>query len=213
MKYFRFLKKALLFFALMSLTVVVTAQQGTVKTTIEKNEWTEKSAGKWFRKNEWQNGLNLKIYPQVDKIEFAKQYHNNKAAWDKAFAFMRDSDLTKLKPGKHVIDGDNVFATITEGPEKDFDKTAWESHRKYIDLQYVITGKEKIGVAPVSTATVIKPYNETSDGVNYTANGTFYIADPGTIYLFFPQNAHRPNIKVDGYDVVKKMVIKIKVVN
>ena len=66
-------------------------------------------------------------------------------------------------------------------------------------------------MAPVTTATIIKPYNEKADAANYTADGQFYIAEPGTFYLFFPQDAHRPSIKVDGYDVVKKLVIKIKV--
>jgi biofilm protein TabA len=162
--------------------------------------------------NEWKNGLNLKPHPSINKVVFAVQYHKNKAGWNKAFAFLRDSDLTKMKPGKYVIDGDNVYATITEGPEKTFDQSAWESHRKYTDLQYVIAGKEKIGVAPVETATVIKPYNDKTDGANYTADGQFYIAEPGTFFLFFPGDAHRPNIKVDGYEVVRKIVIKIKVV-
>jgi biofilm protein TabA len=207
MKYLSVYKKVVFLFILISVTGVVLAQD-TVK-----NLWTEKSASQWLRKNEWKGGLKLKVYSQVSKVEFAKQYHNNKSAWDKAFAFMRDSDLTKLKPGKYVIDGDNVYASITEAPEKEFEHTAWESHRKYTDLQYVIMGKEKIGVAPVSAATVIKPYNEAGDGASYTADGKYYIAEPCTFYLFFPEDAHRPGIKVDSYDVVKKLVIKIKVVN
>lgn len=195
-------KKALLLLTFLFLTAIATAQDTT---------WTEKSATKWLHKKEWKNGSKLNVYPTVNKIEFARQYSKNKALWLKVFAFLRDSDLTMLKPGKYPIDGDNAFASITETPSKEFDKTTWESHRKYIDLQYVIKGKEKIGVAPVLTATVIKPYNEKADAANYTANGQFYIAEPGTFYLFFPQDAHRPTIKVDGYDVVKKLVIKIKV--
>src|ERR1700761_9661096 len=148
----------------------------------------------------------------VNKVVFAEQYRKNKAAWDKAFAFMRDSDLAKMKPGKYAIDGDNVYATITDGPEKEFDKSAWESHRKYTDLQYVIRGKEKIGVAQVATATVTNPYDDSRDAANYTANGKYYIATPMEFYLFFPSDAHRPNIHVNGYDTVKKMVIKIKYV-
>jgi YhcH/YjgK/YiaL family protein len=174
--------------------------------------WTEKTAAKWLDKKEWKNGLKQNVHPSVNKVVFAEQYQRNKAAWDKAFAFMRDSDLANIKPGKYVIDGDNVYATITEGPEKEFDKSAWESHRKYTDLQYVIKGKEKIGVAPVATATVTKPYDEAKDGANYTAEGKYYVAEPGTFFLFFPTDAHRPNIKVDGYDTVKKLVIKIRVV-
>lgn len=65
-----------------------------------------------------------------------------------------------MEQGKYSIDGDNVFATITEDRTMDFDKTNWESHGNYIDLQYVIAGEEKIGVWPVSKATVTKKYNQ-----------------------------------------------------
>ncbi|TWJ04858.1 YhcH/YjgK/YiaL family protein [Mucilaginibacter frigoritolerans] len=195
-------KKILLLLTFSSITLMAMAQD---------TSWTEKSAAKWLHKKEWKNGIKLDVFSAVNKVEFARQYNKNKALWIKVFTFLRDSDLTILKPGKYPIDGDNAYASITEAPSKEFDKTTWESHRKYIDLQYIIKGKEKIGVAPVSKATVIKPYNEKADGANYTTDGQFYIAEPGTFYLFFPQDAHRPSIKVDGYDVVKKLVIKIKV--
>ncbi|MDF2430577.1 MAG: hypothetical protein JWP44_208 [Mucilaginibacter sp.] len=199
-------KKTALVIACFVLTNVVLAQDTA------KSAWNEKNAAKWLYSNEWEKGLNLNVSPGVNKIEFAAQYHRNKTEWDKAFAFMRDNDLAKLKPGKYIIDGDHVYATITEAPSKTFEQSAWESHRKYVDLQYVIRGKEKIGVAPVSTAAVIKPYDATKDNANYNnAEGKYYIAEPGTFYLFFPEDAHRPNIKVDGYDMVKKIVIKIRV--
>ena len=197
-------KKLLLFLTFLSFTGALLAQGTTA--------WTEKSATKWLRSNEWKNGLKLDVHPSVNKIVFAEQYHKNKAVWDKAFAFLRDSNLLTLKPGKYVIDGDNAYATITEAPSKTFEQSAWESHRKYIDLQYVIKGEEKIGVAPIATATVIKPYDDSRDAANYNADGQYYIAIPGTFFLFFPGDAHRPNIKVDGYDIVKKLVIKIRMV-
>ena len=193
-------KKSILLFVFLCVASAALAQ-----------DWTENTAATWLNKKEWKNGLKLDVSPSVNKIVFAEQYHKNQAAWDKAFAFLRDSDLTKLKPGKYPIDGTNVYATITEAPSKEFQNSAWESHRKYIDLQYVIKGQETIGVAPVSKATVTKPYNEASDGANYNAEGQYYIAMPGIFFLFFPGDAHRPNIKVAGFDVVKKIVIKIKV--
>jgi YhcH/YjgK/YiaL family protein len=175
------------------------------------DSWTVKSAKKWVKSREWSNGLILKVNSAVDNVEFARQYHANKALWDKAFAFMRDEKLEDIKPGKYPIDGDNVFASVTYAPSKEFEHSAWESHRRYIDLQYVIKGKEKIGIAPLSEATVIKPYNETKDGANYDAAGKYYIATPKEFFLFFPGDVHRPNIKVAGYDTVKKLVIKIRV--
>jgi biofilm protein TabA len=204
MKHLAGYQKLLLFFCFLILTGTVLAQDSA--------KWTKKSAVKWLHSNNWKNGLKLKPHASVNAIVFADQYHKNQAAWDKAIAFLRDSDLAAMKPGKYVIDGDNVYATITEGPTKTFEQSAWESHRKYTDLQYVIKGKEKIGVAPVAAATVIKPYNDRADAANYNTEGQYYMAEPGTFFLFFPGDAHRPDIKVDGYDVVKKLVIKIKVV-
>jgi len=176
----------------------------------QQQQWTSASAKKWVKSREWANGSKLKLSSSVNYLEFAKQYQANKAYWDKAFAFLNDPKLDTLRPGKYVIDGDNVYAMVTDAPSKEFDKSAWESHKNYIDLHYLIRGKEKIGAAPVATATVIKPYDATKDMANYNAEGKFYVAGPGEFFLFFPGDAHRPNIKVDGYDTVKKLVIKIR---
>jgi YhcH/YjgK/YiaL family protein len=176
----------------------------------QDNEWTKKKAKKWFKKKEWLGGLNLNAHKSTDKIEFAKQYHANKTYWDQAFAYLKNTDLNAIAKGKYPIDGDNVFASVTADSSKNFDKTTWESHRKYIDLQYVINGEELIGVYPVSKATVTKAYDEKRDAANYSADGKLYSAVPGIFFLFFPSDAHRPNITPGGNKVVKKIVIKIR---
>jgi YhcH/YjgK/YiaL family protein len=172
--------------------------------------WNKKSANTWVKKKEWKNGLKLNPHSSTNIPEFARQYHLNQAKWEKAFAYLRDNDLEKLPLGKYAIDGENVFASVTEAPSKEFDKTGWESHRKYIDLQYVIRGQEKIGVASAGAASILKPYDENTDVQNYTTEGKYYIAKPGTFFLFFADDAHRPVIKVNGYHTVKKIVIKIR---
>jgi YhcH/YjgK/YiaL family protein len=171
--------------------------------------WTTHKAKKWFNKKVWLNGTAITPHKAIDKTEFARQYHANKDYWDKAFAFIREHDLKTLAPGKYPIDGTNVFATITEDPSKDFDKTQWESHRKYIDLQYVITGEEKMGKYPFTKLVVTKPYDEAKDVANYSGDGEIYIVPSGTFMIFFPANAHRPNITPGGNKVIKKLVIKV----
>lgn len=175
----------------------------------KSNRATKKANEKWFSKKEWLDGVQLKPHKSVDVLEFARQYRLNKKYWDEAFAFIKNHNLENLAPGKYPIDGDNVFASITNDPTKDFDKTGWESHRKYVDLQYVINGEERIGVCPVAKATVTKPYNEKSDAANYQATGKIYTAVPGTFFIFFPTDAHRPGITPGGNKPVKKLVIKI----
>ena len=172
--------------------------------------WNEKEAAKWFKKGEWLNGLNFKPHKSINKLEFAKQYHEHWEMWDKAFAYLKNTDLANLKPGKYEIDGENVFATVAEGNKKDFEATRWESHRKYQDVQLVIAGKEKIGTANVSTLKVTAPYDEAKDVMFYSGDGKSYLAEPGTFFIFFPQDGHRPDIKVKGYPTDKKIVVKVK---
>lgn len=170
----------------------------------------KKEAKKWFKKKEWLSGVQLQPSKSIDAQEFYRQYHANKTYWDKAFAFLKEHDLSTLTSGKYEIDGENVFASVTESPSKDFDKTNWESHRNYVDLQYVIEGKELIGVNPVAKSVVTHSYDEKKDAANYKADGKIYEATPGTFFIFFPTDAHRPNITPGGNKVVKKLVIKIR---
>jgi len=167
-------------------------------------------AKKWFKKGEWLNGLQLKPSKTVDYVELYRQYHANKAWWDKAFEFLKTQDLQSLKVGRQNIDGDNVYATVQDSPTKDYDSTQWESHRKYIDLQYVIRGKEKIGRVSPSKLTVTRPYSDARDIMNYSGDGPQYEAVPGTFFLFFPSDAHRPNIMSGDKTPDKKIVIKIR---
>ena len=171
---------------------------------------TKHQAKKWFKKKVWLNGLQLKPSKSVNYVEFYRQYQANKKYWDEAFDYLKTQNLQNLSNGRHDIDGDNVYASVTENPTKDYDSTTWESHRNYIDLQYVITGKEKIGVVSPNKLTVTKPYDASRDAANYSGNGKLYNAVPGTFFLFFPSDAHRPNIANGDKVPDKKIVIKIR---
>jgi biofilm protein TabA len=130
--------------------IILTFFLGLATSAAFAQQWDAASARKWVKSREWANGSKIKLSPSANAVEFARQYHANKARWDKAFAFLNDQKIDTLKPGKYLIDGDNVFAMITEGPTKPIDSVRWESHRNYIDLHYVIRGKEQIGVAQLS---------------------------------------------------------------
>jgi len=184
---------------------------GHLSAQTTSSDWSNHKAKKWFNKKEWLNALPITPHSSIDKVQFAKQYHLNQAAWDKAFAYLKNTDLKTLSNGRHAIDGTNVYAIVTEAPTKDYDKTAFESHRKYIDLQYVITGEENMAKAPLASVTVSKPYDEAADIAYYTGEGKKYKVSAGTFMLFFPTDAHRPNITPGGNKVVKKIVIKVNV--
>ncbi len=195
--------KAILFaLAIFAASIFCYSQQppkAASKTTISQ----------WVNKKDWANGLQLALHPSVNTDSFYRAYHANKKLWDAAFTFLKNQHLDEILPGKYPVLGEQVFASVTEAPSKNKEEVKWESHKNYINLQYIIKGKEMIGIADTSTATITKPY--TADVINYDAEGTYYTAEPGKFFLFFPNNAHRPLIKVEGYDVVKKIVIKIQI--
>jgi YhcH/YjgK/YiaL family protein len=166
----------------------------------------------WFNQGEWLNKLKLKPHNSTDQLEFAKQYHANKAAWDKAIAFMSDHNLDSLKTGKYIIDGENVFADVTDNPSSELKDAKWHSHRQYCDIIYVIKGKEKTGIAAIKGAPVIIPFNDKGDSQFYNQDmkGRYYISNPDTFFILLPSDVHRPFIRVEGCSYVKRIRIKIK---
>ena len=184
--------------------LLITNGSGYAQT---KKKISEKKINECANKKQWANGLKLNLHSSVNRDSFYVAYHRNKIAWDAAFAFLKNMNLDTLSAGKYAIIGEQVFASVTEAPSRNKEDVKWESHKHYVDLQYIIRGKEMIGIADTSTATIIKPYSP--DAINYSAEGKYYIAEPGAFFLFFPNDAHRPTIKVEGDDVVKKIVIKI----
>jgi biofilm protein TabA len=178
----------------------------------QQTKWTDKNANELYNSYALAIGPKIKAHTPADVIAFAKQYETNKAAWDKAAAFIHDRNLQMMAPGKYPIDGDNVYAIITEGAPKQLDTAGWEGHRKYADLHYVIKGKEKIGVVTVDVLKVTKPYDETKDVENYYTNGKFYTATPNNFFIFLPGDIHQANMSAGGNSPVKKLVIKIRVV-
>lgn len=169
------------------------------------------ATAKWFEGKTWLNGLQLRPHKTIDQQEFKKQYEANPGLWNKAFAYLKETNLADLKPGRYQIDGDNVYALVTEGFARSADTAKWEDHQQYIDIHHVITGKENMGLAPVTAAMAITPYDSGKDIGFYKANGTFYESGNDTFFIVFPKDAHLPGIKIDGYnDRVKKIVIKIR---
>jgi YhcH/YjgK/YiaL family protein len=201
-KLFHYLIAWSTFIFILLISISTQAQTDTV--------WNSKNSDIWFNGYTWLNGLKLKPHKSVNRQEFAKQYHYNKERWDKAFAFMKETDLSSLKPGRYPIDGENVFATVSEGMTKDTSQTKWEAHRLYQDIHYVISGKELIGITPVTSAVVIIPYDTAKDIGFYAAKGKYYKSDKKAFFIVFPGQAHRPGIKVNESSKEKKIVIKVR---
>lgn len=121
-------------------------------------------------------------------------------------------DLDNMDLGRYEIDEDNYFV-ISSYMTKDESECKLESHKKYIDVQLLLSGEEKIKVADISLFKVKEEYNETSDCVFYYPGDGLVdnILKPGAYLVFLPNDAHMPGIMVGSPKEVKKVVIKIKI--
>ena len=175
--------------------------------------WSNKKIDVWISKKEWSEGWKVSPDASVNKREFAITYFKNKTRWEKSFRFLKDNDLSKLELKRYDIDGDNLFATVSEYVTKNDEAANFEAHRKYIDIQYVISGKEIMNIAPIATVKdVMTQYDETKDIEFVTVSKKVnYLASQNNFFIFFPDDAHRPGLKVEVNLPVRKIVIKLKV--
>lgn len=183
------------------------------KSASDPSTWSSKQIDKWFAKGEWSQGWSVTPDASINKRELAVSYFKHKERWIKAFKFLISNDLTKLELKRYDIDGDNLFATVNEYQSKNEESVKFEAHRKYIDIQYVINGKEIMNIAPIKTASeVLNQYDETKD-IEFVSisNIVNYKANPFGYFIFFPSDAHRPGLKDGSNSAVRKIVIKVKV--
>jgi len=170
------------------------------------------TAKEWFAQEEWAQGVSLKLHDSVDVDEFYKQYQAKPELWKAVFEFMKQ-DLAALEIGKYPLVDGQLTAIVSEYDSKEPENAKWEAHRKFIDLQYVISGEEKMGVMPLAEAKNAMEYNPDKDVIFYGENdGPMYPATPETYFLFFTSDLHRPGIKAAESVPVKKLVIKIATV-
>ena len=198
-------------FKIMAMTILFSMAGCTGNTGPES--WSAEKLNKWFGKGEWLNGWQIKPDPSIDRKAFAVAYFKNSTRWNKAFNFLKSTDPEKLELKRYDLDGDNLYATVSEYLTKNEEDARYEAHQKYIDIQYVASGKEMIGVAPVSQKqNVLEPYDPAKDVEFMTVgNGVNLKATPERFFIFFPENLHRPGLK-DGLNApVRKVVVKVRI--
>jgi YhcH/YjgK/YiaL family protein len=159
-------------------------------------------------------GKKTKIEPDrsIDRAEYIKQYSKNPDLWNKAFEFLANADLENMAPGRYEIAGSDLYASVDAYKTKDIETARFEAHRKYADIQYLISGEERIGIIRFDQTEITDPYNDTRDVMFLKATqGNFNLATPLNFFVFFPEDAHCPGVCVTEPATVKKVVLKVRI--
>ncbi|MDR0420179.1 MAG: YhcH/YjgK/YiaL family protein [Prevotellaceae bacterium] len=146
----------------------------------------------------------------IDSILGLERYRRMNEGFDKAFKFLRSDDMTKLETGRYDIDGDNVYAVISENDMKNIEDAKLEVHDSYIDIQMPVSASETFGWKDRALCnTDESKYDEEKDIAFLNDEPEVYcVVNPMQIVIFFPNDAHAPLI---GNGKIKKIVIKVKI--
>jgi YhcH/YjgK/YiaL family protein len=123
-------------------------------------------------------------------------------------AFLRATELAHLAPGRHTIDGERLYALASVDQGRGSDGARLEAHRRYIDLQVVVAGQERMGWRALDERfTEEGPFEPARDIGFYTDRPTLWLdLRPGEFAIFFPTDAHAP---LGGTGEVRKVVFKL----
>jgi YhcH/YjgK/YiaL family protein len=147
----------------------------------------------------------------IDKLKNGIYYYGLGAKIQKALEFLKNTNLAELEPGKYEIEKDDIYAMIFEYETKPVDGVLWEAHKKYIDIQYMIKGSEKMGYTNGENIMTTIEYDEEKDILFGTAKGDFMTVEEGMFVIFAPQDGHMPSINIEKPEKVKRAVVKILV--
>lgn len=150
------------------------------------------------------------IFDQAKNLDFYKTLGIGDR-YAKAVEFLQNTDLKALENGKHVIDGEDVFANVMTYDSIPWDEAKYEAHENYTDIQFMIEGTEIITYAPVDALNVTVPYNAEKDVVLFdNANpGLKVVINADEFMIFFPWDGHKPKAANGASSFVKKVVVKI----
>lgn len=146
------------------------------------------------------------IFGKKEELSLYRGISENMA---KAIDFLLSFDVSQPE-GKYEVDGEKVYALVTSGKTKLSEEKVYEAHRKYIDLQYILSGEEDTGYAPVADCTVTVPYDENGDYLMVKGEGSEVRVTAGNFYIAFPCDGHRPMCSRNPGDI-RKVIVKIAV--
>jgi YhcH/YjgK/YiaL family protein len=144
----------------------------------------------------------------LDRLERVDRYTNLCPNFSRAFKFLKETSLEKLDLGKHEIEGKRVYAVVFQGPATPREEAKLEAHRKYIDVQVVLSGTDEMGWKNKGICTQRQSAYDAESDVEFFSDppDAWIPVGPGAFAIFFPEDAHAPAI---GSGELHKVILKV----
>jgi biofilm protein TabA len=144
----------------------------------------------------------------LDSLSNAERYYSLHPSFARALQYLAGQDLMVIAPGRIDIDDPALYAMFSAQSGKWPSEARLEAHQKYIDIHYLIAGKETMGWrATAECREIEEDYNKEKDFSLFSDEPSLWLTmHPGTFVIFFPWDAHAPLVSNGN---IHKVVIKV----
>ncbi len=148
----------------------------------------------------------------LDHLDNAGRYAALGPGFARAFRFLQTLDRSR-PDGRCEIDGDVVYATLMSLETKEPANRTHEVHRKYADVQYLLTGRETMFFTPADRLGSGNGYNAEKDFelCDHPTEPATLAVQPGQFAIFFPGEGHKPNLALGAPGPARKVVVKVRI--
>lgn len=129
----------------------------------------------------------------------------------RGIAYLQSGDWQGQAPGTYVLEDDALTASIQHYDTISAEAGRWEAHRIYTDIQFVISGREGMGVGMIEKFAPNTDYAPDKDVAFFDGQGDVVLLEPGMLTILFPHDVHMPRLSVDQSEPVEKIVLKVRV--
>ncbi|GAA0135426.1 YhcH/YjgK/YiaL family protein [Paenibacillus sp. YSY-4.3] len=160
-----------------------------------------------------------------------QEKHLYPSAVRRGLEYIKRHQLEDAPPGRYELESGEMFAIVQEYTTQPICGQQYESHYSYIDIQYLVSGTERIGWKRYDDQLKISLNRLCEDDIQFYENpskseseadrrggsriraghdeGSDLIMEPGLFAVFFPTDLHRPCGHVHRESCIRKIVIKI----
>ncbi|MDO4268045.1 MAG: YhcH/YjgK/YiaL family protein [Eubacteriales bacterium] len=144
-------------------------------------------------------------------IKYGDSFEKYPAAVQTALEYLKSHDFAAMEPGVYEIQGRDIYAQVFDAQTVPADSKRAESHEKYLDVQFLVTGRERLGFTKNTGNYKVAEFIEERDLIFYEAveDEGYIESRPGCFCVFFPSDIHRPEVISGEPMKVRKVVVKV----
>lgn len=152
------------------------------------------------------------IFGNINEIEKVLPYLDEDLKF--ALQYLKETDFAKVENGEYELDGRRIYAGVNTYQTEGRELKKPEAHNKYIDVQFLGKGCERIYYASRTEENkVVEDYAETRDLLFFEEieEKNSVVLNAGYFTVLFPWELHRPGCQAEKgvASDVQKVVIKI----